>query len=232
MYVLVATHLPSAALRGSGLVARALLRADLFEKNKKGEDTRRHTDECASRTGTLPHRSTRGTPAHRRLGESWRVLALLLPPRYVQASRESLLRKSLAGPPREEARIYLLGPIPAVPSISLVWFGVLRPPIGDAVRPPLSIPSSAHVAAFVCVSSHADLGDLSANLFITRMASLMSAHLYAACCVLLSVDFRWIPCLVSSPPFLSASSIYAPHTCPHVLSRRLLVGHLQSISSL
>ena len=24
------------------------------EKNKKGEDTRRHTDECASRTGTLP----------------------------------------------------------------------------------------------------------------------------------------------------------------------------------
>ena len=32
MYVLVATYLPSAALRGSGLVARALLRADLFEK--------------------------------------------------------------------------------------------------------------------------------------------------------------------------------------------------------
>ena len=35
MYVLVATYLPSAALRGSGLVARALLRADLFEKRKK-----------------------------------------------------------------------------------------------------------------------------------------------------------------------------------------------------
>ena len=30
MYVLVAPHLLSAALRGSGLVARALLRADLF----------------------------------------------------------------------------------------------------------------------------------------------------------------------------------------------------------
>ena len=90
-----------------------------------------------------------GNSVMRARRESWRVLALLLPPRYVQASRESLLRKSLAGPPREEARIYLFGPIPAVPSISLVWFGVLRPPIGDAVRPPLSIPSSAHVAAFV-----------------------------------------------------------------------------------
>ena len=32
MYVLVASLLLSAALRGSGLVARALLRADLFEK--------------------------------------------------------------------------------------------------------------------------------------------------------------------------------------------------------
>ena len=37
---------------------------------KKGEDTRRHTDECASRTGTLPHRSTRGTPAHRRQNDT------------------------------------------------------------------------------------------------------------------------------------------------------------------
>ena len=27
------------------------------KKNKKGEDTRRYTDECASRTGTLPHKS-------------------------------------------------------------------------------------------------------------------------------------------------------------------------------
>ena len=35
MYVLVATYLPSAALRGSGLVARALLRADLFEFGSK-----------------------------------------------------------------------------------------------------------------------------------------------------------------------------------------------------
>ena len=35
MYVLVATYLPSAALRGSGLVARALLRADLSEKKIK-----------------------------------------------------------------------------------------------------------------------------------------------------------------------------------------------------
>ena len=86
-------------------------------------------------------------------------MALLLPPRSsirpLQASRlprESPKRvRSIAGPPREEARIYLLGPIPAVPSISLVWFGVPRPPKGDAVRPPLSIPSgvAAHVAAFV-----------------------------------------------------------------------------------
>ena len=38
--------------------------------NKKGEDTRRHTDECASRTGTLPHRDTHGTPAHRRQNDT------------------------------------------------------------------------------------------------------------------------------------------------------------------
>ena len=36
MYVLAAAYLPSAALRGSGLVARALLRADLFEKYLTG----------------------------------------------------------------------------------------------------------------------------------------------------------------------------------------------------
>ena len=34
MYVLVASLLLSAALRGSGLVARALLRADLFAKEQ------------------------------------------------------------------------------------------------------------------------------------------------------------------------------------------------------
>ena len=41
---------------------------------KKGEDIQkkihRHIDECASRTGTLPHRSTRGTPAHRRQNDT------------------------------------------------------------------------------------------------------------------------------------------------------------------
>ena len=151
-------------------------------------------------------------------------MALLLPPRYVQASRESLLGECLAGPPRESARIYLFGPIPAVPSISHVWVGVRDHLLVMQIRPPLSIPSSAHVAASVCVSSHADLGDLSANLFITRMASLMPARLYAACTVLLSVDFRWIPCLVSSPPSCQPQT-HSP--LAHVLSRRLLVVHLQ-----
>ena len=41
----------------------------------------------------------------------------MLPPRYVQASRESLLRESIAGPPRESVWINLFGPIPAVPSV-------------------------------------------------------------------------------------------------------------------
>ena len=49
MYVLAAAYLPSAALRGSGLVARALLRADLFEPYKKGNGKPGHrTSEAAS----------------------------------------------------------------------------------------------------------------------------------------------------------------------------------------
>ena len=79
---------------------------------------------------------------------SWRVLASL---GSVAASsirpgvpRESPERPSLAGPPRESARIYLLGPIPAVPSISLVWFGVRDHLLVMQIRPPLSIPSSAN----------------------------------------------------------------------------------------
>ena len=61
MYVLAAAYLPSAALRGSGLVARALLRADLFEKTVLiGTRTYTHPDSISSRLRLcIPHVTTR-----------------------------------------------------------------------------------------------------------------------------------------------------------------------------
>ena len=64
---------------------------------KRGEDTRRHTDECASRTRTLPHSSTHGTlaGAHRRQNNIYRRSPGAPRPRYTLFPNTILAQKKV-----------------------------------------------------------------------------------------------------------------------------------------